>query len=96
MLNYALLGNDDEPFAYHALNLAVHVVNVLLAWLLVAEVTERDDAAFAAAAVSAVLPVSVEAVTNIVGRADLLAQLGRFTEPERVESTARTLTTCRP
>ncbi|HZP47642.1 MAG TPA: hypothetical protein VFB07_03845 [Vicinamibacterales bacterium] len=76
LFNYAVLGGGERPFGYHAFNLAVHLLNVLLVWMLVADVAERDEAALAAAAMWAVLPVSVEAVTNIVGRADLLAALG--------------------
>jgi hypothetical protein len=76
LLNYAIVGSADRPPSYHAFNLLVHIANVLLLWALVRRVTRREDAALAAAAVWAVLPVSVEAVTNIVGRADLLAALG--------------------
>jgi len=76
LFNYAILGGADRPASYHALNLLLHAANVLLVWLLVARVTRKDDAAFAAAAIWAVLPLSVEAVTNIVGRADLLAAFG--------------------
>ena len=76
LLNYAIVGSGDRPASYHAFNLIVHLANVLLLWALVRRVAKRADAAFAAAAVWAVLPVSVEAVTNIVGRADLLAAFG--------------------
>lgn len=76
LLNYAVLGNGERAAGYHAFNLLLHLGNVLLVFALVRRIARRDDAAFAAAAIWAVLPVSVEAVTNIVGRADLLAACG--------------------
>ncbi len=76
LLNYSVLGSVDHPLSYHVVNLLAHLANVLLVWMLVALVGGRADAAFAAAAVWAVLPLSVEAVTNIVGRSDLFAASG--------------------
>jgi tetratricopeptide (TPR) repeat protein len=106
LFNYAILGNRDRPAGYHAINLALHIVNVALVYAIVSRLT-RDDpqssrrtqrksgaarpavsvversAAFAVSAISfaialvwAVHPLSTEAVTNIVGRADLLAAFG--------------------
>ncbi|HZT75236.1 MAG TPA: hypothetical protein VFA27_01165 [Vicinamibacterales bacterium] len=76
LVNDAVLGNGDHAAGYHAFNVLLHLVNVLLVWMLVRRVSGADDVSFAAAAIWAVLPVSVEAVTNIVGRADLLAACG--------------------
>ena len=76
LLNYAVLGSAEKPASYHAFNLLLHAANVLLVWLLVSRVIGDDAAAFAAAAIWAVLPVSAEAVTNITGRADELAAVG--------------------
>ena len=76
LFNYAVLGAADRPASYHAVNLILHVANVLLLWTLIKQATRNDRAAFAAAAIWAVLPLSTEAVTNIVGRADLLAAAG--------------------
>src|SRR5262249_50018907 len=91
LFNYAVLGNHDRPAASHARNLTVHVVNVLLAFALLVRLTGRgqegrdgqerlDEHATwvcaSIAAVWAVHPLSTEAVTNIVGRADLLAATG--------------------
>ena len=76
LFNYALLGSADRPASYHAFNLLMHLANVLLVWLLLRRVTRQEALSFAAAAIWAVLPLSTEAVTNIVGRADLLAALG--------------------
>ena len=76
LFNYATLGSGDSPAGYHAINLALHAVNIalvyLLGWLLLAEFWP----AFAMAALWAVNPVLTESVTNVVGRADLLAAFG--------------------
>ena len=76
LFNHAVLGNGDAPAGYHAVNLALHAANValvyLLGWLVLAEFWP----AFAMAALWAVHPVLTESVTNVVGRADLLAAFG--------------------
>ena len=76
LVNYAVLGNGDSPGGYHAVNLAIHAINIALVyalgWLLMAEFWP----AFAMAALWAVHPVLTESVTNVVGRADLLAAFG--------------------
>jgi protein O-mannosyl-transferase len=76
LLNYAVIGNADRPPGYHIVNVMLHVANVWLLFGLVRRLTRRFWAAFFAAAVWAVHPIGTEAVTNIVGRADLLAALG--------------------
>jgi tetratricopeptide (TPR) repeat protein len=73
LLDFAILGHGDHPAGYHWVNLLLHVANTWLAWALVARVTRDDWTAAAAAAIWAVIPLSTEAVTNIAGRADLLA-----------------------
>ncbi len=65
LLNYAVLGNADRPGGYHWVNLGLHGGNVILVWLLAMTVWERRLAAFFTAAIFAVHPVNVEAVTNI-------------------------------
>lgn len=76
LFNYAVLRNGDAPAAYHWINLTLHAANIalvyLLGWLLLAEFWP----AFAMAAIWAVHPALTESVTNIVGRADLLAAFG--------------------
>ena len=76
LFNYAILGNGAAPAGYHLVNLVLHAANIalvyLLGWLLLAEFWP----AFAMAALWAVHPVLTESVTNIVGRADLLAAFG--------------------
>jgi tetratricopeptide (TPR) repeat protein len=76
LLNYAVLGSADRPAGYHWFNLFIHVLNVWLVWSLARQISGQRAAAIAAAAIWSVLPLSTEAVTNIVGRADLLAALG--------------------
>jgi len=76
LFNYAILGNGESPAGYHAVNLALHAGNIalvyLVGWLLLTEFWP----AFAMAAIWAVHPVLTESVTNVVGRADLLAAFG--------------------
>ena len=76
MFNYALLGNGERASGYHAVNLTLHLANVILAWLLALEVWKSPLAAFFTAAIFALHPVNSEAVTNVAGRADLMAALG--------------------
>src|SRR5262245_18702797 len=75
LVNYSVLGSADRPAGYHWFNIAVHAVNVLLVWSLVSRLSGSRAAPWAAA-VWAVHPLSTEAVTNIVGRADLLSAFG--------------------
>ena len=72
----AVLGHGDRPFGYHLFNLGVHIVNVLLVWRLALRVGAARWTSAATAALWAVLPLSTEAVTNLAGRADLLAASG--------------------
>lgn len=81
LFNYAVLGNGAEPLGYHLVNYALHCLNVLLVFAVVARLLRQDgmqfsSVAFVTAALFAVHPVNTEAVTNIVGRADLLAAAG--------------------
>jgi hypothetical protein len=75
LFNYAVLGNSDRPAGYHEINFLLHAVNVLLVYLLARRLWKTGWQAFAAAALWAVHPVLTESVTNIAGRADLLAGL---------------------
>jgi tetratricopeptide (TPR) repeat protein len=74
--NYAILGDGPHAAGYHRVNFTLHAVNValvyLLGWLIFAEVWP----AFALAALWALHPVLTESVTNVAGRADLLAAFG--------------------
>ena len=75
LFNYAILGEAEQLWGYHALNLLLHLCNVLLAYALALRLVRRFWAAVFIAAVWAVHPASTESVTNIVGRADLLAAM---------------------
>jgi hypothetical protein len=73
LFNYAILGGGESPAGYHAVNLLLHCLNVLLVWLLARRLgMDRWPAVFAAA-IWAVHPVLTESVTNLAGRPDLLA-----------------------
>jgi tetratricopeptide (TPR) repeat protein len=76
LLNYAVFGNGIHPAGYHWVNLTVHAVNVLLVYLLGLLVFGESAPAFALAALWGVHPLLTESITNIVGRADLLAAFG--------------------
>jgi protein O-mannosyl-transferase len=75
LLNYAILGSGDSPFGYHLINFLLHWANACLVLLIVNRLAARLDVAVLTAAFFAVHPVNTEAVTNVVGRADLLATL---------------------
>jgi len=64
------------PGGYHWVNLALHEVNVALVYVLGILVLGEIAPALALAAIWGLHPLLTEAVTNIVGRADLLAAFG--------------------
>jgi len=73
LFNYAILGDGDQPAGYHWVNLILHAVNVLLVFALLLRLTGQLKTSGLISAAWAVHPVLTESVTNIVGRADLLA-----------------------
>jgi tetratricopeptide (TPR) repeat protein len=73
LFNYAILGNARDPAGYHAVNLILHWGNALLVYALVLPLLGGAWPALLAAALFTAHPIATEAVTNIVGRADLLA-----------------------
>jgi tetratricopeptide (TPR) repeat protein len=75
LFNYAVLGNGPDATGYHVLNVLLHAVNVWLVFDLALLVLGSIRPAFLASALWAVHPVGTEAVSNVVGRADLLAAL---------------------
>lgn len=75
LFNYAILGNTDHPAGYHWINLLLHAGNVLLLFALARRLRIGAEPSFLIAALWAVHPVLTESVTNIVGRADLLAAM---------------------
>ncbi|MGP8246139.1 MAG: tetratricopeptide repeat protein [Bryobacteraceae bacterium] len=76
LFDYAVLGNGSSPSGYHAVNLALHCLNIALVYALGLAILGDSFPALALAALWAVHPSLVESVTNIVGRADLLAAFG--------------------
>jgi tetratricopeptide (TPR) repeat protein len=75
LFNYAILGNGDNLAGYHWVNFLLHACNVCLVLALAGRIFSRAGPAFFAAALWAVHPLATEAVTNIVGRADLMAAM---------------------
>jgi tetratricopeptide (TPR) repeat protein len=76
LLNYTALGNGSRPPGYHWVNLAMHAVNIALVYALGIAVFGETAPAWALAAIWGLHPLLTESVTNIVGRADLLAAFG--------------------
>lgn len=76
LLNYAVFGNGVSPEGYHLVNLVLQGVNVTLLYILGILVFGESALAWALAAIWGLHPLLTESVTNIVGRADLLAALG--------------------
>lgn len=76
LFNYSVLGSGSEPLGYHLVNYLIHAANATLAFLLGFALFGEAVPAFAMAALWAVHPVLTESVTNVVGRADLLAGFG--------------------
>ncbi|PWT89234.1 MAG: hypothetical protein C5B56_07450, partial [Proteobacteria bacterium] len=76
LLNFAVLDGGIQPEPYHALNFAVHAINVCLVYALGWLLFRNRFAAAACSLLWAVHPVLTESVTNIAGRADLLAAMG--------------------
>jgi tetratricopeptide (TPR) repeat protein len=73
LFNYAVLGNTDRQAGYHWLNFLLHAGNVLLIYFLLSRLLREFWPPVFGAALWAVHPVLTESVTNIAGRADLLA-----------------------
>jgi tetratricopeptide (TPR) repeat protein len=78
LFNYAVLGNGSEPAGYHGINLVLQAVNMTLVYALGLILFSGAGVfpALALAAVWGLHPVLTESVTNMVGRADLLAGFG--------------------
>jgi hypothetical protein len=76
LFNYGVLGDGPQPSCYHWVNFAIHAANIALAYLLGLLIFGETTPAFAMAALWSLHPVLTEAVTNVAGRADLLAAFG--------------------
>lgn len=76
MLSYVANARVDRGAnAFHAVNVALHVLVAVAFYALAARLVAARGAAWIAAALFAVHPIHTEAVTGIVGRAELLAAL---------------------
>ena len=73
LFNYAILGNGENVAGYHILNFVLHWANACLLFAIVTALGGTLALAVLAASLFALHPVNTEAVTNVVGRADLLA-----------------------
>lgn len=76
LFNYAVLGNGPAPAGYHWVNYLLHAAAATLLYLLGLQIFRRQWPAWMLAAVWAVHPALTESVTNVVGRADILAAIG--------------------
>jgi tetratricopeptide (TPR) repeat protein len=76
LLNYAAFDSGSDPAGYHGFNFVLHGVNVSLVYALGTLILAEPSLALALAAVWGLHPVLTESVTNIVGRADVLAAFG--------------------
>ena len=76
LFNFAVLGNGENPAGYHWFNFILHAVNIGLVYALGLALFEQIPAALVLSALWGLHPVLTESVTNIVGRADMLAAFG--------------------
>lgn len=75
-VHYSLLGNGVSATGYIAVNILIHAANSVLVAVLGGKLGLGRAAALVVGVVFAVHPLNTEAVTNVVGRADLLAAFG--------------------
>ena len=72
-INYKVWGWEAKPYGYHVCNLLLHMFNGFLVFLLVSRISGRALIGAFTALLFVTHPVTTEAVTNVVGRADLMA-----------------------
>jgi tetratricopeptide (TPR) repeat protein len=76
MLSYVANARlDGGPIGFHAVNVLLHVAVALAVYALAVQLLAAPTAAWIAAALFAVHPFHTEALTGIVGRAEILAAL---------------------
>ncbi|MGP8247569.1 MAG: hypothetical protein ACLQVN_24040 [Bryobacteraceae bacterium] len=73
LFNWAVLGDGGSPAGYHWVNFGLHALNIGLVYALGLMLFGGIARAWVMAMLWAVHPVLTESVTNVVGRADLLA-----------------------
>lgn len=75
LANWSLLGNEGRPLGYHVVNALLHVGCAATLYALLMRLGFALIPARLATLLFAVHPAATEAVTNVAGRADLLAAL---------------------
>ncbi len=70
-INY--LFNEFDPEGFHIVNLFIHILNSLLVFLILYYLFKEPLYAFISSLIFAVHPIHTEAVSGIVGRAELMA-----------------------
>ena len=73
-LNYAV--NGLNPLGFHLVNVLLHLVVTWLVYLLALQLRISSSGAIVAAVLFAIHPIHTEAVTNVVGRAELMMSVG--------------------
>jgi hypothetical protein len=76
LLNCAVLAGDLEPEGYHRLNMLLHAANICLVYVLGLLLLKNRTAALLMSALWGLHPILTEGVSNIAGRADMLATFG--------------------
>src|SRR6185295_3139303 len=76
-LNYAW--GKVNPVGYHLVNVVLHLAVTWLLYLLARQIGMSESASLVGGAIFAVHPLHTEAVTGIVGRAELLMACGMLT-----------------
>jgi tetratricopeptide (TPR) repeat protein len=80
MLTYAANASiSRDPFGFHLVNVLLHALVAVAVFFLVLRLVRSRSAAVMAGLLFATHPIHTEAVTNVVGRAELLAGLGVLT-----------------
>lgn len=96
LYNYSVRGDGANAEGYHRFNFALHAVNILLVYALGLVLFESIPPALALAALWGVHPVLTEGVTNLVGRADMLAAFGALAAVVAYHHSLRTTGLARP
>ena len=73
LFNFVLPGGGTNPIGYHVVNILLQWGNMVLVFLLLKHLLKERAPAFFGAALFGLHPIATEAVTNIIGRTDLLA-----------------------
>jgi hypothetical protein len=75
LVNWTLLGDQNNPLGYHLLNIALHMANTVLLFVVARRLAGPSTSSWfpwIASALFAAHPIETEAVTYVVGRSDEL------------------------